>query len=161
MKLSIKEAMKFISRLEDELNDVLSYEKRESYIVYLEREQKEETDYNFLEVSEELTDLRNKIRSVKNKINIANFNTTIEYDNLTIAEALILLAQLNSNYSRLSRLSSNKQITRRTTYDASIEYTEMLYDVNKVRKLAQEELEKIHLLQTAIDKANILTTIEV
>ena len=76
---------------------------------------------------------------------------------MTVAEALVYLAQLKNEYAQLDSLTSRSQLTRRITPTGVIEYTECLYDVKSV-EAAQRELNRtIGRLQVAIDRANLLS----
>ena len=161
MKLSIKEAMKMIARFENDIQELLDIERRESFIIYLANEEVTKTDYIFDKANSNLDLYQEQIRQIKNAINKANLTTKTDYKDLVISEALILLAQKNNNQIRLNELASYKQVTRKTSYEGIIEYNERLYDINKVRELLKQNTEDIHKLQTAIDKANILTEIEI
>ena len=161
MKLSIKEAMKMIARFENDIQELLDIERRESFIIYLANEEVTKTDYIFDKANSNLDLYQEQIRHIKNAINKANLTTKTDYKDLVISEALVLLAQKNNNQVRLNELASYKQVTRRTSYEGIIEYNERLYDINKVRELLKQNTEDIHKLQTAIDKANILTEIEI
>ncbi|VEU79889.1 hypothetical protein [Haploplasma axanthum] len=161
MKLSIKEAMKMIARFENDIQELLDIERRESFIIYLANEEVTKTDYIFDKANSNLDLYQEQIRQIKNAINKANLTTKTDYKDLVISEALILLAQKNNNQIRLNELASYKQVTRKTSYEGIIEYNERLYDINIVRELLKQNTEDIHKLQTAIDKANILTEIEI
>ena len=81
---------------------------------------------------------------------------------MTIGECLIYLAQLNSKKQLLSNYASQKQLKRvSSTYSNKVEYTELLYDVDKVKVELLELQRLIARLQMAIDRTNLTNLIEV
>ena len=81
---------------------------------------------------------------------------------MTIGECLIYLAQLNSKKQLLSNYASQKQLKRvSSTYSNKVEYTELLYDVDKVKIELLELQRLIARLQMAIDRTNLTNLIEV
>lgn len=161
MKKTIKEAMKHINLLDQQINTLLNEERMNSYVEYATEKDKEISDYNFENTTNEILNFQDHVLKIRKAINKANQETLIGVDNLTISDGLIKLAQLNNNAQRLEQLASYKQKSRIDTYSDTTQYSERLYDVKKVRKLHLECVEEIHKLQTAIDKANILTEIEI
>lgn len=160
MKKTIKEAMKRISFLEQQIASILSDEHKNNYVEYSSEDDKEITDYDFHAVTKELDDIHNEVLLIRKAINKANQEVLVGIDNLTISDALVRVAQLNKSASRLEMLGSHKQKSRESTYTDTVEYLERLYDVKEAQKMHLECIESIHELQTAIDKANILTEIE-
>ena len=80
---------------------------------------------------------------------------------VSICEGLILLAQYRKEYDRLSRLATRDQVTRRITPNGVLEYTECLYDVKEAAKAQKELNARIGKLQVAIDRANLVTEIDI
>lgn len=160
MKITIKEAMKKISFLEQRINNLLQEERQNSYVEYINEADKELPSYNMEEVSQELESLQEEILKLRKAINEANQKTLIGIENLTISDALIKLAQLNKNAQRFEELASYKQKARRASLGENLEWIERIYDVKEAQAKHLQILEKIYALQTALDKANILTEVE-
>lgn len=160
MKITIKEAMKKISFLEQRINNLLQDERQNSYVEYINEADKELPSYNMEEVSQELESLQEEILKLRKAINKANQETLIGIENLTISDALIKLAQLNKNAQRFEELASYKQKARRASLGENLEWIERIYDVKEAQSQHLQILEKIYALQTALDKANILTEVE-
>ena len=160
MKRTIKEAMKRINFLEQQIQNILQDEENNSYVIYYDNEEPEQTDYNITEVNKEIESLQFEVVTLRKAINLANQEVLIGIKDYTISDALIRIAQLTNNSHRLKSLASYKQKSRQTTYSNLTEYTLRLYDVKDVQKQYLACIEEIHALQTAIDKANILTEIE-
>lgn len=161
MKKTIKEAMKHINFLTQQINSLIQDENNNNFIVYSEKEDKEESDYSFVKTNQKIENLNQEILKIRNVINKANQVVKVGIEDYTISDALIRIAQLSTLSERYEMLASNKQKSRNTTYSGQVEYTEYLYDVKEANKLYLETVEKIHALQTAVDKANILTEITI
>lgn len=161
MKMTIKEGIKMVSLIEEKINLLLDTENSSNYVVYQESEIPNKGMYDFDKTQLELETYQLQIARIKCAIQFANATVKTDYKDLTIGEALVLLAQKTHNLNRLKKLSFGQQKSRKTTFNAVIEYTEKLYDIQKVKELSIYEKDEIHKLQSAIDKANILTEIEV
>ena len=160
MKICHTEAMKLIKELEQQKSVVLRKEADNYSISYKEGEEKLKTDYSYLETRKEIASLDKKIRTLKTLLAIANTKVIIDDFNITIGEALVYLAQLQKEKSELEYLGSKQQLTRRSTPNGVIEYTECVYDVNKVNEDILVIRKKINDLQIAIDRANLTSYIE-
>ncbi|HZJ86828.1 MAG TPA: hypothetical protein VFC75_01260, partial [Erysipelothrix sp.] len=118
-------------------------------------------DYDFKKTNNEIEKLNLEVLSIRSAINKANQGTKIGIKDYSISDALIRIAQLSSQSDRLEMLGSYRQKSRQTTYNGVVEYTEYVYDVKQAQDLHFETVNEIHKLQTAVDKANILTEIEI
>ncbi|NLY62581.1 MAG: hypothetical protein GX074_01810 [Erysipelothrix sp.] len=161
MKKTIKESMKHISLLQQQINSITQEENNNNFINYANSKDKDETDFDFEAVNQEIEALNAEILKIRSAINKANQTTMVGVNDYSISDALIRIAQLSANSERFKILASNKQKDRNSTFSGSIEYTEYLYDVKVAKELYLTTVEKIHQLQTAVDKANILTEIEI
>lgn len=161
MKKTIKESMKHISLLQQQINSITQEENNNNFINYANSKDKDETDFDFEAVNQEIEALNAEILKIRSAINKANQTTMVGVNDYSISDALIRIAQLTANSERFKILASNKQKDRNSTFSGSIEYTEYLYDVKVAKELYLTTVEKIHQLQTAVDKANILTEIEI
>lgn len=161
MKLTIKEAIKKITLIDKEIDKLLDFERREAKVIYLKDEVIEESNYDFITVTNEIDKLESKKREIKIKIGILNSTYKTSYNHLTIQELLIILAQKNQKLLRLETLSNTKKRQRKTTQDGNIEYIECRYEPeiveNEIDKLNNEIID----IQIAIDKANLEACIEI
>lgn len=161
MKRTIKEAMKHINFLEQQISNLLQEEEKNCYIIYLENETLEESDYDFNQVTKEIENLQEAVLKLRKAINQANQEVLVGIKDYTISDALIRIAQLTNISNRYKQLAAHKQKNRMSApFSNAIEYNLRLYDVKEAQRLYFECVEEIHRLQTAIDKANILTEIE-
>lgn len=161
MKRSIKEAIKHISFLEQQILSILQDERQNSYVEYQNEVDREPSNYDMNEVSNKIEVLQSEVLKVRKAINLANQETLVGIDDLSISDALIRVAQLTKNANRFQELANFKQKMRRTSYGDTVEYIERLYDVKLAQEKHLECLQQIYALQTAIDKANILTEIDI
>ena len=161
MKKSIKELMKYANFLQEQIDALTQAETINNYVVYSDKSDIEVSDYSFEETNQKINVFNQEILAIRSAINKANQEIKIGIEDYTISDGLVRIAQLSHESNRLNMLASNKQKTRASNYSGTVEFTEYLYDVKEAQKLYLDTIEKIHALQTAIDKANILTEIEV
>ncbi len=161
MKVCHMEAMKEIKALEEEKSRILEREDDVSAVSYKEGEAKVDTGYSYEATRERVRELDAKIRKIKSALAYANCTVMLEGFDITIGEGLVMLAQLGSEYSRLSYMARGQQLTRRITPVGILEYTERLYDVESVVSEARELKSRISSLQVAIDRANLINMIEI
>lgn len=162
MKKCNTELMKEIKILEEKKNDILTLEQEECKITYLDGEKKMSSLYSYDGVRKEVDDIDSKIRRYKSLLAYSNATTKVEEFDMTIGECLIYLASLNSKKTYLTSFASKKQKSRiSSTYNNKVEYTELLYDVNKVKQELEDLQRLIAKLQMAIDRTNLTNLIEI
>ena len=161
MKVCHMEAMKEIRALEEEKDLCLINESERSRVSYKEGEQKVNTGYCYTETRAKIAELDARIRKIRAALAKANCTVELEGYGITIGEGLVLLAQMNAEYDRLSQLCRAQQISRRITPNGTLEYTECLYDVKSVEEERNELKRRIGALQIAIDRANLISFIEI
>ncbi len=161
MTVCIAEAMKHIKDLEEEKQQLLYNENRRCLVSYKEGEKKVFPDYSYEGTRTRVKEIDSEVRKVKYIISRANCEIMLDGFDMSISEGLVYLAQLGKEHDQLSRLANRDQVTRRITPNGVLEYTECLYDVKEVEK-AQKELNKtIGKLQVAIDRANLISMIDI
>ncbi len=161
MKVCHMEAMKEIKALEEEKSHLLEQEDDRCTVSYKENEQKVDTGYCYEKIRGRIRELDARIRKIKSTLAYANCTVMLEGFDITIGEGLVLLAQLNAEYSRLCYMARYQQLTRRITPVGVIEYTECLFDTEAVGNEAKALKARISSLQVAIDRANLLSTVEI
>ena len=161
MKVCHTVAMKAIKEYEEQKRVLLESENRNCAVSYKENEKKITNDYNYDAVRKEVAIIDEKIRKVKSILAYANATVKVDTFNITIGEALVLLAQLQKEKEQVEYLASRTQLTRRITPNGVLEYTECSYDVEKAKKDAVDLRNKISNLQIAIDRANLTNYIEI
>lgn len=161
MKVCNAEAMKMIKELEEEKRMLIYNEDYRSTVSYKEGETKGAATYEYQKTRERVAGLDSEIRRIRFAIAKANCEIMVDGFDITISEALVLLAQLRGEYEQLKKLSGRMQISRRITTTGVVEYTECLYDVAQVEQEQKALNRKIGKLQVAIDRANLTNVIEV
>ena len=161
MKVCHMEAMKEIRLLEEQKNMLLHEECERFRVSYKEGETRMDTGYCYQETREQIAALDARIRQIKAALAVANCNWYIERFQVTIGEALVMLAQWTAEHARLSMLAAQQQKTRRITQNGILEYTECLCDVAEVAKERDALKRKISALQVEIDRANLFSQIEI
>lgn len=160
MKICHTQAMKMIKELEEQKKILLSREDSDCCVSYKEGEKKIASNYDYQKVRAEVVKLDDEVRKIRAALARANSIVKVDDFDLTIGEALVLLAQLQNQKQHLDVMAGGRQLSRRLTQNGVIEYTECLYDVEKVKKDAQELRKKISNLQIAIDRANLTNFVE-
>lgn len=155
MKICNMEAMKKIKQLEEEINILQNEERMNCVVSYKEGEKKTAPAYDYAKTRKLINEANDEIRRIKYALQVANTTYKVDNFNISISEALVYLAQLNAEYSRLSLLSNRTKISRRITANGVLEYTECQYDPEKVKEDQKNLYAKINKLQVSIDRANL------
>jgi len=115
MKMCNSEAMKLIKELEQKKENIIRNEDRRSRIAYKEDEEKVPTSYNYAKTRLAIAEIDERIRKIKHALAKSNCTTIVENFGITIGEALVCLAQLNTEYRQLSELVEYNKLSRRIT----------------------------------------------
>lgn len=161
MKICHMEAMKIVKELEQQKNILIADEDNRCTVSYREDEEKVALNYNYDETRAKIKEIDDKVRMIKSKLAKSNCSVMVDGFDVTIGEALVLLAQLQNEIQQLDYLADKEQLTRRITYNGVVEYTECNYDVEKVKAEMQAMRAKVGKLQVAIDRANLVTEIDI
>ena len=161
MKVCHMEAMKEIRALEEAKRLLISNEQDRYTVSYKEGETRIPADYSYRETRDKIAELDTRIRKIRGVLALANATVRIEEFDVTIGEALVLLAQWNAEYERLDEMAQMRQISRRITPNGTLEYTECLFDVKEVDEERAALKRRIGSLQVAIDRANLIGMIEI
>ncbi len=161
MKVCNTEAMKLIKEYEEQKRMMIVAEDDDCAASYKEGEKKIDNGYSYDKVRAAVREIDDKIRHIRSKLAQSNCTTQVEGFGVTLGEALVMLAQLQSERQQIESLAARKQLTRRLTVNGVLEYTECLYDIEKAKADAQALRKKISALQIAIDRANLNAFIEI
>lgn len=161
MKVCHMEAMKEVHLLEEKKEMLLERECERFRVSYKEGEHKLENGYSYRYTREEVAALDARIREIKGALAVANCTCRLEAFDVTIGEGLVMLAQWNKEYGRLCMLAAQQQITRRITQNGILEYTECQYDTEEAVRERDALKQRIAMLQIAIDRANLLSFVEI
>lgn len=161
MKVCHMQAMKEVRLLEEQKQQMLVRECERHRVSYKEGEQKLDNGYSYRKTREAVAALDARVREIKSALAKANCSCRLEEFGITIGEGLVMLAQWNNEHERLCELAAKQQLTRRITPNGILEYTECLYDVEEVTKERDALKKRIGELQIAIDRANLLSLVEI
>lgn len=162
MKVCSAEAMKMIKELESQKDQLIRREDENCTVSYKEGEEKVLSGYSYEKTREKIASLDDEIRALRYKINVSNCSTSLgEEFSCSVAEGLVLLAQLRSESLQLEELTRRRQLSRRITANGVLEFTECCYDVASVEADLRALGKRIGRLQVAIDRANLTNEIEV
>lgn len=161
MKVCNMQAMKMIKELEARKAALLANEDRRCTYSYKEGENKVLPDYDYEATRTEVRSIDGRIRAIRSALARANTEVQVEGFGITVGEALVYLAQMQGERAQLESLTEAQQVTRRITANGVLEYTECAYDVKKASADLESLRMRIGELQVAIDRANLLNTIEV
>ena len=148
MKICLTEAMKLIKELDEQKTQLIKKEYENCTVSYKEGEAKIDNGYSYETTRADLKELDRKIRELKTLLAQANTKILIDKFSITIGEALVYLAQLQTEKDQLENLRAHNQISRRITPNGVLEYTECQYDVKKV----EEDILKV---RTTINEVQI------
>ena len=161
MNLTHTEAIKEIKALEEKKALIIENEDNRNTFSYKEGEQIILPDYSYEQTRIEIAEIDSEVRKIKHALAKANCTVRLDGFDMSIGEGLIYLAQLSGEYDRLADMAEYQQKTREMTHTGVLEYTECMFNVKEVVKQKDALRRKINSLQVAIDKANLLSTIEI
>lgn len=119
------------------------------------------SNYSYDKVRKEIDDIDSTIRKYKYHLALSNATTIVLEFNMTIGECLVYLATVKSKKDLLQTYASKHQITRISSeYNTKVEYTELLYNVDKVKQDVLDLQRLVASLQMAIDRTNLTNLIE-
>lgn len=160
-KMNCDTANKMVRRLQADLQALINKEASTCTYSYLADEDPLVPEYDFHRTQDEIAGYTKKIVALKHAINQFNTSTEITELGLTIDGALVRMAILNNEKTRLDRMRNVQEMTRATTSRGVAEYTKRNYDVSDVEKRYQEVCDEIMSIQQGINMANLVRTFEV
>ncbi len=164
MKFTSASASKQIKILEDRKNYLLQRESNNSTYILADDEKIEVPEYDFESCNEEIDALDLKIRTLKHALNVFN-STSVLPLGITIDQALVEMAQLNSKLPRLDMMRKAKNKRRLTGMMAGrrnvAEYEYLNYDPDEAEKVYDANLRRVQQIQLALDKINQTVEFEV
>ena len=146
MKMTLTEAMKLIKELDREKEDLIAFEDRNNYCSYKENETKVPTGYDYGATRKRVDEIDAEVLKIRFALARANTAIALEGFDMTVAEGLVWIAQLQEKRRQLETLAGAIQLTRRITPNGILEYTERLYDVGAAKAQATETVRTIHAL---------------
>ncbi len=161
MKKCNTEIMKIVKALDEEKAALIDMEMQNSKIIYASGEKKIETGYDFDAVTKRIAEIDKEVLRLKGKLSLSNATTVVSEFDMTISEALVYLAELQSEKDRYYRLSQEPKKRRLAiSREGIVEYEETLYEPKLCAEKVKEISELISKLQMAIDRTNLTNMIE-
>ena len=161
MKMCHSEVIKFIKELENKKHVLLRQESNDCTYTYQDENAKIVPSYSYKATRKAVDELDTKIRKLRHALAVANCSVMVDEFNVTIGEALVMLAQYQNKCDLLSDMSSRQQIAQRSTYSGKMDITCCNYDVATALKDYENLRLVINRLQVAIDRANLTNFVEV
>ena len=162
MIVSLAEAIKKVKRLNEEINMLITLESKTSEVSFRSQEQIVPSSYDFWETRKAIQEKSGELIKIKHAINKANNETLIGIEDLTISDALVKATLINKeiNY-HLDPMSMKEKLSSSIDYKDGIVYTQLLYDPKECAKYVAEQKDLLYKIQIGIDKANMITEIEI
>lgn len=162
-------ANKLLRRLEDEKNQLLMREQETSTYVLAQGEEPEAPAYDYAATREGVAQIDAKVCAIRHAMHAFNMATKLPESDLTIDEALVVLAQLSAEQRRLDTMRSRLPRQRLTnTYSRQegsgallVEYEYANYDIAQAEQDYQKLTDRIYDLQLKLDLCNQTMTFEV
>lgn len=161
MRICHSEVIKCIKELEEKKNVLLNQERQRSIYNYVDENAKIIPTYSYKKTREQVDKLDTKIRSLRHALAVANCTVKVDDFDITIGEALVMLAQWQSKCRVLEDLSDRQQLTQQVTYNGKMQVTACNYDVEVANADYEALRNKIAKLQVAIDRANLTSFVDV
>ena len=166
MKYTISEAAKQIKLLNYEKDNLLQKEAMNSTFVAATTENLEELrpEYSYDDTRRVVEDIDQKIRKLRNAINVFNISTNVEEFAMTLDQLLIYIPQLSAKKEVLQGLMSRQEKVRDNLFNRAgniIDYRYTNYDPKEAEKDYFSVVEELSKSQTAVDLINNTATIEV
>ena len=161
MKMCHSEVIKYIKELESKKRVLLRQEENDCKYTYQDESAKIVPEYSYKKTRKAVDELDTKIRKLRHVLAVANCTVMVDEFNVTIGEALVMLAQYQNKCELLSDMSSCQQISQRSSYSGKMDITCCNYDVATALKDYESLRLVISRLQVAIDRANLTNFVEV
>lgn len=153
-------ASKRIKALEEEKTALLAEENENSTYTRQVGEEEAPPVYSFSETRARIREIDDEVRKIRCGLHRFNLETVLPEFDITIDEALVLLAQLSAERKRVNRLARTQTKQRVATggyysrSPAPPEYCYANYDVAEAQVEDKALQERIMALQMALDLAN-------
>ena len=156
-------AGKYIRQLEDDKAALLDHEHMTCTYVLAKDEEGEAPTYSYAETRAKIDEIDAKVLRLRHALHRFNMETKLPDCDMTIDEALILMAQLSNKKNRLNTLRSTLPVERVSGRFVGnlIEYRYANYDVAAAQADFDTVTEQIFALQLKIDLCNQTMTFDV
>ena len=162
MKLSPHAIMKLINQISEKKLQLIVQEREEGVIESVAGQDPCRTSYDYATTRTQIKEYDDQIFRLRSALNYNNATDVIAEIDMTASEALVRMALLSEEKERLSRMASTsqrRQIPASQLRDSSVAVFRIAqYPVDQARKAVTTSIVE---LQTALDKHNLLTEIDV
>ena len=165
MKITPDGAQKMIHSLENQRRQLVEkMNELSTFIVAVSEGNPEDLrpEFNFTDTVNEIKMIDEKILKIKHARNVFNTTTYLPDEQMTIDEALIMMAVLNNNYKYYTKLG-NAQKKRRnmSSYANEIEYIYTNYDIGEAKNCGKSMYDKMLEIQSKLNLVNTTYTFEI
>ncbi len=165
MKITPDGAQKMIHSLETQRRQLVEkMNELSTFIVAVSEGNPEDLrpEFNFTDTVNEIKMIDEKIMKIKHARNVFNTTTYLPDEQMTIDEALIMMAVLNNNYKYYTKLG-NAQKKRRnmSSYANEIEYIYTNYDIGEAKNCGKSMYDKMLEIQSKLNLVNTTYTFEI
>ena len=165
MKITPDGAQKMIHSLENQRRQLVEkMNELSTFIVAVSEGNPEDLrpEFNFTDTVNEIKMIDEKIMKIKHARNVFNTTTYLPDEQMTIDEALIMMAVLNNNYKYYTKLG-NAQKKRRnmSSYANEIEYIYTNYDIGEAKNCGKSMYDKMLEIQSKLNLVNTSYTFEI
>lgn len=165
MKITPDGAQKMIHSLETQRRQLVEkMNELSTFIVAVSEGNPEDLrpEFNFTDTVNEIKMIDEKILKIKHARNVFNTTTYLPDEQMTIDEALIMMAVLNNNYKYYTKLG-NAQKKRRnmSSYANEIEYIYTNYDIGEAKNCGKSMYDKMLEIQSKLNLVNTTYTFEI
>ncbi|HIT05996.1 MAG TPA: hypothetical protein IAB53_05055 [Candidatus Scybalocola faecipullorum] len=165
MKITPDGAQKMIHSLENQRRQLVEkMNELSTFIVAVSEGNPEDLrpEFNFTDTVNEIKMIDEKIMKIKHARNVFNTTTYLPDEQMTIDEALIMMAVLNNNYKYYTKLG-NAQKKRRnmSSYANEIEYIYTNYDIGEAKNCGKSMYDKMLEIQSKLNLVNTTYTFEI
>lgn len=165
LTLTSATANKMIRKLNEEKQELINMERQRCTYRALQDEEPTIPKYMFEDVLLEISEIDTRVRKIKHALNVFNCTTEVPGFDMTIDEALVYMAQLSSDKSRLAYLKDKEPKSRlgvsRLSNTNVPEFEYANYDIKLAVDSYKDTTEELIQLQTALDTINQTVTFEV
>ena len=162
MRVNCDTANKLVRQLSAEMEKLLRVERGVSTYSYLYGEEPYKPDYDFNATQAKLTELENKIVTLKHAINMCNTTTKVPNTDLTIDQALVKISMLSTAKNKLERMRSVLEQSRSSVPGSKVtEITIRNYSEEDVEAAYKATCEQLITLQQGLDSVNLTWFFEV
>lgn len=158
-EMTSAEANKMLRRLEDDKKYILDMEERSNtYIVTEGVKDVTIPEYDYEQCAKDIDDIDSKVRIIKHALNQFNCKTKLPESDITIDQALVMMAQLSNKRNKLDAM--RKRLPRARKHGQFgvtsniVEYECINYDLDKVKTDYESVVDQIAELQMGIDYCN-------